>query len=244
MTIRTQYTLASRTVNAGRAAVAWLNAFLASSQDEDRMILYRTLSVEFFPRGVQFIGCDGTMLFRTFVPTTDVEGDVTMPLIEEVPDEAVVVMDVDKFAIAFMRTLVSAASDEASAILPLEMAIEEPELAEPVLGDALRPKVLTLAAFGQRLHCRLIEEKYVGWRHLQYGLRLGEQVDGLTVAPRLFQAVGKLKGVHAIDCAFHGENKAIVIHGRGDCEVRGLLMPMQRHVKKQAKEGAGAEDSL
>src|SRR5689334_16300941 len=58
-------------VPAREAAIAWLNAFLATSGDSERPLLYRTISVEvfeFYPKGVQFIATNGHILFRAWVP--------------------------------------------------------------------------------------------------------------------------------------------------------------------------------
>lgn len=232
----------SVTVNAGRAATAWLNAFLAHSEEESRPALCRTLSVEFFREGVQFIGCDGTILLRAWVPAENAMNE-DWPEIEEVPDMSVVVMDPDKFALAFMRTLGSAAGGEGNTHMPVTLAVE-PSILLPegvtvsvetdsplgtALGAAFESKMLTLSAFGQRLHCRLYEAEYPKWRQLQYGLSPAEQVDGMKLALRMFATVGKLKSVSSVDCAFLGATRQINITAKGDGgEVRGLMMPMRR----------------
>lgn len=213
----------SSTANARATSRAWLNAFLAASDDAEKPTLYRTLSVEFFEKGVQFIGCDGTMLFRTWVA-----GDALapMPEIEEAPERAIVVMDADKFASTFMRTLGTALPDDSFETIAL--AIEKAPADEMPLGEEFGAEILTLRALGQQLHCRLYDSAYPDWRKLQFGLAAAEMVDGMTLATRLFATVGKLKGVTAIACDFLGTKRQIVFHGTGDAEVRGLLMPMRR----------------
>lgn len=231
----------TRSINAAAAATAWLNAAIAVGQDEGRPALYRTLSVEFFPTGVQFVGCDGTMLFRTWAPYTDTD-DVAPPLWEEAPDETVVVSDVDKFALAFMKTVLSAVGDIP---FPLSIAVEAAEADEQApLGDDLQAQVLTLQALGQRLTCRLYEGAYPNWRALQFGMDARERVEGMTLATRLFAAVGKLKGVVGIDCTFRGESQAIEFVGgsASTASVSGLLMPMRRPEK--GSTSADAADQL
>lgn len=220
-------------VNAGRAATAWLNAFLATSNDEDRGVLYRTLSVELFDAGVQFVGCDGQMLFRTWVAC---EG-APMPLLEEVPDRAVVVMDREKFALGFMRTMLAASREQESAALTIHLEPAPVATDAPTLGEAFNAEVLTLRAFGQRLQCALYESDYVNWRRLQFGVTPAERVDGMRLAVRMFGAVGKLRGVGAVDCEFHGTDRQIAIHGVGvEAEVRGLLMPMRREAAAETND--------
>lgn len=227
--------------NAYRFGIGWLNAFVATSQDESRPALFRTLSVEVFPQGVQLIGCDGTILLRSWVPA-NTEGEVPMPLLEEAPERAVVVMDVEKFALGFVRTLTSMAGQDANRAAWVELSVEPaapPE--EPGLGDLLASEVLVLKAFGQRLSCRLFEGPFPDWRALRFGLDAAERVEGMRLAVRLFGCVGKLKGILGVDCEFHGAERQIVLHGVGAAaEVRGLLMPMRRDQERAGAEGADA----
>jgi hypothetical protein len=227
-----------RKVRAGEGAQAWLNASIASGQDDSRPPLYRTLSVEFFRRGIQFVGCDGTVLFRTWAPYSDI-GDLPAPHPEydETPEDSVVVSDVDKFALGFMKTLLSALDD-----VPWELSIsveEREDEKEPALGNALRGHVLVLHALGQRLTCKLYDGPFPDWRRLQFGLDKAELVDGLTVSPRIFSAAGKLKGVVGVDCSFHGDGKAIEIRTtEPSASVRGLLMPMRRTRSEAERRGS------
>lgn len=217
-----------RTVLAKVGATAWLNAAIASGQSEHRPALYRTLSIEFFGSGVQFVGCDGTMLFRTWAPYSDI-GDLPAPHpeLDEAPEDTVVVSDADKFALGFMRTLLSAAEDYQTlsfSVAPVDQADEPP------LGEELTKYALTLTALGQHLACPLFDGQFPAWRALEYGLDPAELVDGMTLATRLFQSVGKLRGVSGVDCSFRGEDRAIHIRSKDDADasIRGLLMPMRR----------------
>jgi len=220
--------IATATLGARAAATAWLNAFLATSQDENRPTLYRSMSVEFFSRGVQFIATDGTILLRTWAPLQD-GIDTSWPEIDEAPDVSVVVMDHDKFAVGFIRAALAAAGD--LELMPLTLSLESAEPAEgPALGEALAPSVLCLSAFGQRLNCKLYESPYPNWRALEFGIDASERVSGLTVAPRMFATLGKIREAFKIDTEFRGTDKAIDItaHGIGYVVARGLVMPMRR----------------
>jgi hypothetical protein len=230
-------------VRAGEGAQAWVNAAIACSQDDTRRPLYRTLSVEFFRRGVQFVGCDGTMLFRTWAPYSDI-GDLGAPHpeVSERPDDAVVVADLDKFALGFMKTLLSALDEDAHNDLTIMVEpYEKPD--EPPLGDELERYVLVLHALGQRLTCPLFEGPYPDWRRAQFGLDRAEVVDGMKLAVRLFAAVGKLKGAQGLECSFHGDERAIEIRTTESAEasIRGMLMPMRR-ISKADRQAPAAED--
>lgn len=232
-----------RTVRAKVAATAWLNAAIAASQNDFRRALYRTLSVEFFPRGVQFIGCDGTMLFRTWAPYSDI-GDIPAPhpAADELPDDSVVVSDVDKFALAFMRTLLSAAEEYHDLTLSVDRLEKDDE---PELGEELSEYTLNLSALGQHLACPLYEGEYPDWRALEFGLDPAELVDGMILGTRLFQSVGKLKGVSGVDCAFRGAERSIDFESRSesDASVRGLLMPMRRVRDRRVPTADAAQTS-
>ena len=239
-------TITTLRVNAGAAARAWLNAFLAASGDKNRKILYRTLSIEFFGNGVQFIGCSGTLLFRTWAPREPDEDErdredwktPPMPEIEQTPDYgdlSVVVLDDDKFALAFMKTLMAAASsDQAAATMTI--GIETIDTFQFALSDDLAEHVVALQAFGQQLHCKVLDAPYVNWRGLDLGIARRELVDGMTISPDTFKTIGQLKGVSAVDLDFKGKTKGIVLHASGLSEVRGLAMPMRRAVEPAKEE--------
>jgi hypothetical protein len=211
-------------------ATAWLNAILATSKDKDRPLLFRTMSVELFRDGVQLISTNGHALFRTWVPSIDaINYPTPFPLVEEAPALAVVVQDASNFAKTFLQTVYAATAGEDGGIETLVLTVAPVvDEAEPPLSEELQKSRLTLAALGQELHCPLFEQEYPNWRALNFGIDRAELVDGMTIAPAMFAMVGRLRAVWKVDCSFHGQTKAIVVHATGDTEVLGLLMPMRR----------------
>ena len=224
-------------VGARAAALAWLNSFSAASTDTDRPALYQTLSLEFFRRGVQLVGCDGTALFRTWVPRNGDEKPAPWPHTSEAPVRTVVVMDPDGFGKGYMSTLLRVTGEEAHALEELTITTApHDEEATIALGTEFMTERLILRACGQRLDLVLYEHPYPDWRAFRLGVHDIERVDGLTVGTRMFALVGKLKGVSAVDLEFHGEEKHVGFTARGECEVRGLLMPMRKAAKKGGDE--------
>lgn len=222
-------------VFASQASTAWLNAAIACSNEEGRGPLYRTISVEFFKAGIQFVGCDGTMLFRTWAPFSDA-GDMTLPQPSygARPKDSVVVFDEDKFGLGFMKTLASAADEVSELAVSIEPVADR---GEPPLGKAVQRYVLTLRALEQTLSLKLYEGEYPNWRRLSFGIEPAEQVEGMLMATKLFRAVGKLIGVTGIDCTFKGDERAIEIRSREtDAALHGLLMPMRRLQKPEKPE--------
>jgi hypothetical protein len=226
---------ASITVNASAAATAWINAFHATGQDQERWALYRTMSVEIYKTGVQFIATSGTLLFRTWVPTLNEENEAhDWPAWQDEPVSAVVVMDTNHFALAFIKALLSAAKsfEVAELSLTIEPAPEDGDAEQPPLGASFSQDVLTLRAFGQQLHCRLYEDTYADWRALDFGIDKAERVDGMTVSLAMLATIGKLKGVGSVDLTFTGGEKQITMRGVAGSFI-GVMMPMRRKEKEK-----------
>lgn len=225
------------TVSARAAALAWINAFLATSDEESRPILNRTLCVEVFEgtsAGVQFIATNGHALFRTWVPAVVDEDEAnakpaSWPILAEAPERSIIVMDLDGFGLAFMRRLLLVTGDKERAheTLTISTASADDE-ATIALGSEFMTERVVLRSCGQRIDLRVYEDRYPNWRAVKLGIDDAERVEGLTIGSRLFALVGKLKEVHAVDMDFYGQKKHIVFTARGACEVRGLLMPMKR----------------
>jgi hypothetical protein len=221
------------TVRAHATARAWLNAFLATGDEENRPVLNRTLCLEFFAGGVQLIACDGTALFRSWVPlVADDKSESAVndwPVTAELPDRSIVIMDTEGFGLAFMRSLLRVTADEERQfeLLAISTAPAD-DGATLALGEEFATERLTLRACGQRIDLRLYDGPYVNWRNARLGMDDVERVDGLTIGTHVFQLVGKLKAVNAVDLEFYGDRKHVVFAARGVTEVRGLLMPMRR----------------
>lgn len=219
-------------VRARASAIGWLNAFLAAGSDEQRPAINRTLALEWFEGGVQFICTDGTALFRSWVPAVPDSSDASeaeWPVVAEAPIRTVVIMDADGFAVSFMRTLLSVTNDEGHEFdeLTVTSAMHDDE-ADLALGPEFMGERLTLRACGQRIDLKLYEGPFPDWRRARLGIDNAERVEGLTLAPRLLALVGKLKGASRVDMEFYGDKNHVAFVARGDSETRGLLMPMRR----------------
>jgi hypothetical protein len=241
MTAPTETTL-SITVPARAAAIAWLNTFLASSQDKERPILCRTMSLEWFDSGVQFVCTDGTALFRCWVPSVE-DADASWPH-KHRPTQSVVVMDPDGFGIGFMRALLRVTGEEAHAGETLTLSLsphdDAPEIA---LGAEFMTERVTLRACGQRIDLRLFDAEYPDWRNLKLDVIPVERVEGMLIATRLYGLLGKLRGVASAELEFHGDNRFIAFTAKGEAPVRGLLMPMRRVMAEPEKPPAENPDA-
>lgn len=221
------------------AATAWLNAFLATGQSEDRPALCRTLAIEAFPQGVQFIGCDGTLLFRAWA------GEPTAwPDVSEAALWTAVVMDPDGFALSFMRTLLATAkASDHPELHEVTFEVTAIDSAEPALGDDFRAQQMVLHACGQQLSLRLYEDEYPNWRALRLGVQPIERVDGLRIALRMVKTLAKLKGVVSMDLDFHGKDRHIAFTAQGEAAICGVVMPMRKAEEYAPKSTSADEDT-
>lgn len=224
------------TVRAADMALAWLNAFIASGDDENHPVLNRTLCIEAFDAGLQLIGCNGSALFRTWVRKTEENADgisTDWPDVNEQPVRSFVVMDPDAFGVTFMRALLAATNEDGRSLEELHLAVEQQdEGATLALGAAFTSERVVLRSCGQRLDLRLYEAPYPNWRKAEMGVDESERVDGLTIGHTMFKLIGRLKGITALDVEFTGENTRIGFRAWGSAYVRGLVMPMRREGKK------------
>lgn len=217
------FSTATLTVPARAAALGWLNAFLAASTEEDRPVLYRTLSVEWFDDGLQFIATNGHALFRAWVP---VQVGAPWPRMDTTPDCRAIVRDTDQFGLAFMRTLLAVTNGDEGIAVECTVALEYADEL-PALGEDLSRKRLIITAAGQRLELNVYEAEYPNWRALRLGIDDVVRVDGLVIGPKMFQMVGKLKGVNRVALDFHGVTRAVAFEATGESDVRGFIMPMR-----------------
>lgn len=231
------------TVDARRAAMAWLNAFLASGQDKQRTTLFRTLSLEFHPEGIQFVAVSGIALFRTWVPRIELPGPVAWPANSETPRRVVTVMDVEKFGLSFMKTLhqLTAGEDRQGEQMAISIAPMD-EGATLSLGAEFTKERVVIRTCGQRLDLPVMDGEYPNWRRLQLGIDERERVEDLILAPALMGAIGKLLGVSAVRLAFHGKEKQVGFEAAespgGLAVVRGVLMPMRKTGQDTADTGS------
>ena len=225
-------------------ALAWLNASIASGDNPDRAPLYKSLAIEFFANGVQFVGCDGVMLLRTWAPLVTAIGESPAPDATATPYHRIVVRDESKFARTFFATVLAATAGDLGSVEPLELAVElAPEIAsEPAMDDALRPLRLAIRTLKQELHLPLWEGEYPAWRSVGFGLQV-ERVAGLRIASWVFAALGKVKGASAWSLEFNGAAAGIRIESSLGVKVHGVVMPMEPPREKK-KPAASDEDDM
>jgi len=214
------------TVPAREAAIAWLNAFLSTGDDDERPTLYKTLAIEFFESGVLFVACNGATLLRTWVPSVP---GAPWPTIDEDPDRKLVVRDADGFGAGFMKSVIRATNDEQ---VPSELhlsLIPADEGATLVLGDAFMSERLSVRSSDMRIDLPLFEGKYFDWRSAEPTGGAWASVERIALDPEHLGTLGKLRNVGTMHFRYQGDHKAIALKGLAGPHtmVRGMLAPMR-----------------
>lgn len=216
----------SVTVPARAAAIAWLNAFLATGDDEENPSLCKTLAIEFFDSGVLFVACDRVTLLRTWVPSTP---GASWPTVDEDPDRQLVVRDADGFGAGFMRSVIRATADEqVPSDLHLSL-IPADEGATLLLGDAFMSERLSVRSTDQRIDLPLFEGKFFSWRAAEPKGGAWASVERIAIDPEKLGVLGKLRGVGVMHFRYQGPDKTMALKGLSGpiTMVRGILAPVR-----------------
>jgi hypothetical protein len=214
------------TVPARATAIAWLNAYLATGNDDEKPTLCKTLAIEFFESGVLFVACDGITLLRAWVASVP---GAEWPRLDEDPDRQLVVRDADGFGAGFMKSVIRATADEdAPSDLHLSL-IAADEGATLLLGDAFMSERLSIRSTDQRIDMPLFEGKYADWRAAEPKGGAWKSIERIAIAPAYLGMLGKLRNVGTVLFRYQGADKTIALKGLSgpDTMVRGMLAPQR-----------------
>jgi hypothetical protein len=221
------------TFDAGDFARGWLSVALASSNDEARPQLYRTVLVELYPEGVRLVATDSYMLLTSFVPAIN-RYDDTEPGVDEKPVATAIAIDMHGRAKGFLGHM-----------LKLEAAAAKQELAPPELrmslgivdsdddqsafeGFEVRWLVLEHPD-NERLRLQSYEGTFPTWQTLTETFK-GKSTKAVALNPDLVGRLcklGKLHGNRPLVWEFGGANKAARVSIEDATpRVDGLVMPL------------------
>ena len=182
-------------------ARGWLSVALASSSDDDRPALHRTISIEAYPEGLRLTATDSFMLLTCWVPNLD-DDLATPPSIDEPPYSTAVAMDPHARAKGFLAhaaKLAKALGPDADP-LPVQVRLGVIDDSEPddglVAFDGFEvPYVhLELPDGAERLKLRCYEGPFPNWRPILSGFT-PEATDRITLNPDI---VGRLAEIDKI----------------------------------------------
>lgn len=210
-------------------ATAWLNCSLASSDDDNRPVLYRTLLVERFRHGVQLVATDSHLLLGSFIPTA--AGDLDPPpSIDDAPISSTVVVDRDKRMSSLMAYVLKEATAAAKNEMPFDVTLSTASAEAdhaPTLDPSLDRAMFVAEIEAERLALPIYEGDFPTWRAL-LGATKPKPTGRSVFAPQLLGVFGKLRNLGApIVMEYAGPTGMVALSAPG-CETYlfGGLMPM------------------
>lgn len=216
----------SMVFDAAILARGWLSVAVASSNDEARPALHRTVSIELFPAGIRLVATDSYVLLRAWIPCWGWD-DAPEPDIDDAPILSAVAMDPHWRGKGLLAHLYKLAEDAPRMEVELHLGVvEEEDPDTPTLSPVLDAQWIVLEhPDTERVKMRAYEGDYPNWRPTHFGFER-QTTDGIAlgseVGGRVFQ-VAKLQASPVV-CYFGGQDKAIAVV-IGACN--GLLMPVR-----------------
>lgn len=186
-------------------ANAWLNVALASSDDENRPILWRSVLVETFKTGLQLIATDSYLLLGCYVPFP--RHDLTPPPgLDEKPNETVIAVDPAGRMTSLMRHVHKEAvkAEEAGEDYEVRLAARSIEsTATPTLDPSLDRLRFTVQTDDERLSLPIYEAEYPNWRSLVAKPNTVATED-VALSIDILARLGRIRGASHLQFTFDG----------------------------------------
>lgn len=210
-------------------AAAWSNVSLASSQDDERPALFKTVCIEIHgPGEVRLVAADGYMILQSWVTANETPD----PGIGVIPDSdhRIVVADTEGLAKQFAAHLLAATKKDGEIqwreVTMRLGSLEDP--ARPTLMPELDRKGLTLITDDLRIQLPVIESPFPSWasmwpteeRRAPAG-RCAYNAEFLARFAKFKDAAGK------VSLTFTTAIGPTVVEVQSEPPVSGLLMPMR-----------------
>lgn len=215
-------------------ARGWLSVAIASSKDEARPALSRTVLVERYSTGVRLVATDSYVLLHSWVPADEHDLDPP-PEIDEAPLTTAVVRDPHGRGKSFLNhalQLARAAESDDMADAPeihvdLGVVITEDDASPSFAGMESMWCVLEMPD-KERLQLELYEGEFPNWRSIMRH-HDAEPTDTVLLTPEIvgrFEKLGALQPDAKLGFRFGGADKAIAFELVGASQpVTGRIMP-------------------
>jgi len=228
----TTFTLPSLAV-----ADAWAPVWCATSDDDARPILHRTLCIEWFEGdGCRLIATNSYVLLTSWLGVTDHEPE---PSLDSKPDLVTIVSDTDKRGLGLIKYAAANAKKDKDSEgnwhrTALKIGKPRSSTKTPALADELEQQVLTVGYEGETVELPIMEAEYPSWRSLL--IREHTPVDTLTVSSTVMGVLAKTG--REFTMRFSGELGGVAIETLGGTPIRGLYMPMRPGESAERDEDA------
>ena len=226
---------------------AWLSVAV-SGEDAESPVLYRTVLVESFPKGVRLISTDGWILIHAWVPLVDFgRGEnprLSMPALHRKPAASVIVADHDGRVGSFMKWLRSETNGQPEGKAePVDVdLLVKVDNSDSGVFAGMEPKIARFEVVGkERITASTVDAVFPNWRDLvtrrpgSYERLIGaaEPVEGLTVGFGPFGVLrlggmAKLWGGAPLRCSLFGPMDPVAFTVESSlCAIEGIAMPVR-----------------
>lgn len=218
--------------NAWDLATGWLSVAVASSKDDNRPALNRTVSVEAFHEGVRLTATDSCLLVTAWVPNLENEFEPAPPM-DAAPYGSAVAFDPHgrgRSLLGHALGLAHAAA-EAEDPEPVEVRLELGVIDQVDDGRSMFagmeiPWVLLELPGSERVKLRSYEGEFPSWRAVMAGFR-AKQTTGVALSAERMGQMAKLAKYHpdkALMFSLGGDNRAVHLEVQ-DRPIEGIVMP-------------------
>lgn len=226
-------------VDARGFATAWLNAFIATGQDDDRGALYRTMHVTLGERGLELAATDSVLLAWSTVDVAGVSfrlGDRSV-LGYKSRRYDLVAMDRDHRGRDLLKFVHKDAADRLNAKVRVSLVRMDENPDEPSLGPDFLRDALVIEYMGERVPLPLWDGPAFGWRRLWTERQKidNEAVDEVRLSVEVLGRYKALKHAEteggatpAVRFEFAGD-RVIAWHHVNRIATHGLVMPYRVH---------------
>ncbi len=238
------------TLPAEHVIPAWRNAFLASSDDDGRPALYRTVLVEWYQDGLRFVSTDGYVIVTSYADGDRwSDGPVRSPDHDEAPAGSVVAIATDKLMADFLKHRAvevkawAKADAEGLDADPVDITFSLGTIDEPNTGqqrlDIGDRRALIVSADNERIAIPLYEGDYPNWRAVLAGYRPRPKAQVRATAG-LLARLGQLRTRGTVDCeldltmaAQTGGAELVLVTGTGRVPLEGAFVPRTEEAAEQ-----------
>lgn len=214
-------------------ATGWLSVAVASSKDEARPALHRTVAIEAFHEGVRLTATDSYLLLTAWVPNLD-HPDEPPPPLDVAPYGTTVAIDPHGRARGLLGHALGLAhaAEKADDPEPVEVSLQLGVVDEvddrSMLAGMEVPWVVIELPGTERVKLRTYEGEYPNWRGL-FGSVKPKRTAGVGLSADRLAQLAKLTKYHpakVLRMAFAGDGHAVHLEVE-DRHIEGLAMTVR-----------------
>ena len=235
------------TLPAEHVIPAWRNAFIATSDDDERSVLYRTVLCEWHPDGLRFVSTDTFVLVASFASTDREAARIQAPDHDEAPTGSVVAIAADKLMTDFLKHRASEVKAHHKAGLPADPVsvsfsvgtIDDPDTGQQRL-DIGAQQHLIVSSDNERIALPIHDGEFPAWRTLLAGYKPSPRVR-VQARPDLYRRIGQLDSLPYTDddawlqLTMANSGALVMVTGSGRVPLEGAFIPRREEPAEQTE---------